>query len=180
MNSNLYQNRHLGFSIEKPALWDFLPVECAVNDARNEPRTPEQVLTLIEPRKPFVYFHLLHEDEHELYPTVQANCRLKDVSLTQAQFLEAMIAGLSKSLLEFQLMESSSEQTMAEIPATYLRCDYLAQGLDGIVCHSIMRAYSLFTSRFTFVLTMIGAFSGIYQRELDFQGILKSIQVTNI
>src|SRR5688572_8352131 len=99
---NKFRSHSLGFEMEKPANWAFLPTIWADKIKKRVDFTKAQSRMIAQAGTPFVYIHYQHESLDYAYPTVQVNARLIEGYMpTMAEFLQKQVEVIERTFPDF-------------------------------------------------------------------------------
>jgi len=180
-NSNSYVNRELGFAIEKPDDWTFLPGQWALNLLinRTDPCGEVNDDLIKYAQEPLVYFHYDHGIEDIVLPTVYAMHRfIRGLdSVDRMSFLRLQIIQLEVVFQDFCLIEATPDGLIAKKPANIIKSTFTAYNSDGDGLECFSRSYVIFTDNCLFAIEMSGPLEGRFCFEETFRAILASVRV---
>ena len=180
-DSNTYVNRELGFSIEKPDDWVFLPGQWALNLLinRTDPSGEANDELIKYAQEPLVYFHYDHGIEDIVLPTVCAMHRVmgRPHSVDRISFLKLQIIQLQHVFQDFCLMEATSDGLISKKPANIIKSTFTAYSPDGDGLECFSRCYAVFTDLCLVAIEMSGPPEGRFSSEEEFKAVLASIRI---
>lgn len=179
--SNTYVNGELGFSIEKPDDWIFLPGQWALNllISRTDPSGEVNDELIRYAQEPLVYFHYDHGIEDIVLPTVCAMHRSIGGlhSVDRMSFLKLQIIQLQVVFDDFCLLDATSDGLIAKKPANIIKSTFTAYNPDGDSLECFSRSYVIFTDSCLFAVEMSGPLEGRFCFEDTFKTILTSVRI---
>jgi len=180
-DSNTYVNRELGFSIEKPEEWIFLPGQWALNLLINRPDPSGEVNDELikHAQEPLVYFHYDHGFDDIVLPTVCAMHRAMGglPSIDRISFLNLQIIQLQHVFQDFCLIEATSDSLISKKPANIIKSTFTSYNLEGEGLECLSRCYVIFADGCLFAVEMSGPLEGRFRSEEQFKAILMSIRI---
>jgi len=123
---NRYYNNDIGFYLEKPEEWVFMPSQWALNiRKRTEYSNDDIALIMQQANTPFVYLQKPLSRQDIAHPTVQATCRYFAQPTTDkiSQLARIQIQTFEKNFTDFSLLEQSSQKGLSGFPANYADSD---------------------------------------------------------
>lgn len=180
-NRNMYVNDELGFSIEKPQTWIFIPKQWAINLLLNrvEPPTKENAELLKYAQEPLVYFHYDHRIMDQVLPTVQVMHRmLVGVdTIDRPTFLRMQLIQLDSVFRNFDLIEATSDGIISARPANIIKSTFTVYNQEGYEMECLSRCYLIFSGDSILAVEMSGPVEGEFRCEEEFKDILTSIRI---
>jgi len=180
-DSNTYVNRELGFSIEKPDDWIFLPGQWALNLLinRTDPSGEVNDELIKYAQEPLVFFHYDHGIGDIVLPTVCAMHRSMGGlhTVDRISFLELQIVQLQVVFHDFCLIEATSDGLISKKPANIIKSTFTAYNPEGKGLECLSRCYVIFTEKRLFAVEMSGPLEGRFRFEDQFRAILMSIRI---
>lgn len=180
-DANTYVNRELGFSIEKPDDWVFLPGQWALNllMSRTDPSGEVNDELIKYAREPLVYFHYDHGVEDIVLPTVCVMHRtiMGLHSVDRISFLKLQIIQLQYVFNDFCLIEATSDGLISKKPANIIKSTFTAYNPEGDGLECFSRCYAIFTDSCLFAVEMSGPLDGGFSFEDRFKAILASVRI---
>ena len=178
---NIYRNNELGFSIEKPEDWIFIPQQWAVNLLINRADPPsERNDELIKyAQEPLVYFHYDHRLSDKALPTVQVMHRMMIGvgSIDRPTFLKMQIIQLEAVFRDFCLLESTSDGIISKRPANIIKSTFTVYNQNGNELECLSRCYLIFAGDHVLSIEMSGPIEGEFCCEKEFKDVLTSIHI---
>lgn len=178
---NTYVNRDLGFSIEKPDDWAFLPGRWALNliMSRTDPSGEVNEELIKYAQEPLVYFHYDHRLDDLVLPTVCAMHRAMAglQSIDRVSFLKMQLIQLEYVFQDFCLIEATSDGIISNKPANIIKSTFTVHYPDGGGLECFSRCYVVFTDTCLFAIEMSGPLEGRFRFEEEFKAILMSIRI---
>jgi len=177
---NIYRNPELGFSIEKPQDWVFMPTAWVLNlKDKAEPFYRELDERVRYARLPFVYFHYDHGISDLVIPTVQVMYRTTcgTSALDRSTILGMQLVQLQIVLDDYCLVEATSNGVISERPANIIKSTHTVNNQNGKAMDCLSRCYVIFTEDAMFVVVMSGPTEGTYRCDREFGEILRSIRI---
>jgi hypothetical protein len=178
---NTYTNPELGFSIEKPEAWCFIPSKWALNLllSRVEPSSGEMDELARYASEPLFYFHYDHGLEDQVLPTVCGTHRIVAGIGTadRATLLRMQMIQLEAVLEDFSLIEATPDGLISRRPANIIKSTFSAYGHAGGKLECLSRSYLIFTGDCMLCVEMSGPCEGEYCCEEEFRDILGSIRI---
>ena len=177
---NIYRNEELGFSIEKPEDWVFMPTSWVLNlKDKADPFYKELDDRIKYARLPFVYFHYNHGIYDMVIPTVQVVYRTANgmSALDRSTILGMQLAQLQVVLKDYCLVEATSDGLISKRPANIIKSTHTVDNQDGLEMDCLSRCYVIFAEHSMFVVVMSGPAEGKYRCDREFNDVLASIRV---
>ncbi len=177
---NIYRNPELGFSIEKPHDWVFMPSSWVLNlKDKADPFYRELDERIRYARLPFVYFHYDHGISDIVIPTVQVMYRTTHgtSALDRSTILGMQLVQLQVVLEDYCLVEATSDGVISERPANIIKSTHTVNNQNGQAMDCLSRCYVIFTEGAMFVVVMSGPVEGSYRCDREFGEILRSIRI---
>ena len=179
-DKNIYRNMELGFSIEKPEEWVFMPLSWVLNmKDKADPFHRELDDRVRYARLPFVYFHYDHGIYNMAVPTVQVMYRTANgtSALDRSTILGMQLFQLQVVLKDYCLVEATSDGLISKRPANIIKSTHTVDNQDGLEMDCLSRCYAIFTDSSMFFVVMSGPVEGEYRCDKEFGDILSSIRV---
>ncbi len=177
---NLYINDELGFSIEKPEDWTFIPKQWAINLIINRADPPSEGNdNLIQyAQEPLVYFHYDHRLSDLVLPTVQAMHRMiiGVSSIDRPTFLRMQLIQLEAVFRDFCLLEATSDGIISKRPANIIKSTFTVFNQNGTELECLSRCYLIFAGDHVLSVEMSGPIGGEFCCEKEFRDVLTSIR----
>lgn len=179
-DKNIYRNEELGFLIEKPEEWVFMPSSWVLNlKDKADPFYKELDEKIKYARLPFVYFHWDHGIYDMVIPTVQVTYRMTNgtSALDRSTILGMQLVQLQVVLQDYCLVEATSDGLISKRPANIIKSTHTVNNQDGMEMECLSRCYVIFTDSSMFVVVMSGPVEGEYRCDKEFGDVLASIRV---
>ena len=123
-----YKNSTLGFSIKKPASWQYLTAEQTKESLKRTDLNDPQMKELITryARAPFFAIAKYKEPHDDLNPSIRVNAReagnLK--GMAPEKIAEMTAAGLSRTFKDYSVVEGPVSTKISGHPAGYMKVNY--------------------------------------------------------
>jgi len=180
MPNNKYYNESIGFYIEKPDNWDFLPTPWVANIKNKTALSNDEISHLMQQANiPFVYIQKPSTRTDIAYPTVQATCRhmANPTAAQRAQMERLQIQLLQNSFKDFDLLLSSNSESVSGHPANYYKAAFSVQNEHGTTFNCISEAWTVFSDNITYSIGLSGSAANRTDYENDINLIFKSIKI---
>lgn len=176
----LFREPLLGFSVEIPEGWQFLPAAWSPSERMKRDMGEQEMLQLAS--KPFCCAMAFHDSPDVGYPTLQVTVRPSAVpDNDQArQVLEASVRGLGMLYEDVVIEEATHEAILSGWRANRIRAVFtLNIEKDGVLrkVRGIGRSWTVFTPGNGFTISMSSSADPAWYREDDFSEIIHSVRI---
>jgi hypothetical protein len=179
MNPNRFAHADLGFQIDKPADWVFLPTPWALSFRRRMDPTDEELSRVMAlAQTPFVYFHYDHGRKDIAYPTVQCTCRaLPPQGVDRRALLAQSQAQLENTFETLEILESTTDAIVSGFPANRITARFSLYGENDheFACESL--SVVVFAGRLAFVMGLSGPTEGVPGLAETLRQVLASVRI---
>ncbi len=184
IDGNSYYNRQLGFYIEKPDTWSFLPKEWTIQMRETTlENNPELKDKLKDAAIPFLSFHLFHNDINFAYPSVNCSCRLINSTpiFDPKSFLNLILRHFNSMFDGFEVLEAYDDFIISGYKGIFIRSTHYVYNSEGepikclnrtIIINKPLNNYSIMYN-----IGLNGNYDGEYCCEEAFNKIIKSIAI---
>lgn len=184
INGNSYYNPQLGFYIEKPDNWSFIPREWTINMKKmaleNNPQWKEK---LSQAAMPFLSFHLFHNDSRFAYPSVNCSCRLiiSGSRFNPKEFLKLNLSFLDSMYENFNVIQAFDDFIISGYQGIFIKATHDVYNSEDILIRTVNRIISIYRpinrEAIMYNIGLNGNYEGEYCCEEDFENIIKSIAI---
>lgn len=180
-DTDTFHDPVLHFTLTKPPSWRFMPAAWSPA-AQQQNSAGSEIEWLQYAKLPFVCIMASHDSDDHTYPTVQVTARpsLVPDSAHAEGILSATIGFLQEQIIDFKLLDSSSEIVIAGCRANYVRSSFTVvseRGDEEKLFPSLGRLYTIFSPGIAFTLSMSSSADPAYFEEEEFREILGSIRI---
>jgi hypothetical protein len=182
-DSNHFYSPTAGFSITKPANWQFASLEQVAANRAVASLKDKGVETQIRQNTnaPLVAILKHPEPYDDLNPSVQAMVRplgqLEGKS--SLELMHLVIPTLQNAMADFTFEVPIQETTIGGMPAAFMKAKYIASNQEGRKFKTYSRLWVIPHGSFLFMISMSGPQQGPDVSEEEFDAMLHSIDFTN-
>lgn len=184
VNGNSYYNQQLDFYIEKPEEWSFMPKEWAINMKETTlENNPELKDILEKAARPFLSFHLFHDNPQLVYPSVNCSCRLirSGLKFDPKKHLDDSINLMDRYFTNFKVIQAFDDFIISGYQGIFLKVSLDVLNSDNIPIKCLNRLIAinrpLYGQAIVYNIGLSGNYNDEYCCEEDFDKIMKSIAI---
>lgn len=181
MNTNRIHSPTAGFTVVKPATWQFASLEQVATNrvvARLKDKELEQQIRQ-RANAPLVVI-LKHPEPHDdLNPSTQVMVRpLGQLEgKTAVELMRLVVPTIQRAMADFAFVEQIQETKVGGISAAYMKAKYTVANPEGREFKTLSRMWILPRGSFMFLISMSGPQEGPDVSETEFKAILDSIKL---
>jgi hypothetical protein len=180
-DTNRFHSPTAGFTIVKPAGWQFASVEQVATNRAVVRLKDKELEQLVRERAtaPLVVITKHPEPHDDLNPSTQVVLRpLGQMADQKPVELLRMVSGnLERGMKDFTFVEPVKEAKVGGLPAATMKAKYTVGNPEGREFKTLARMWLVPRGTFLFMISMSGPQEGPDVSEKDFSAILDSIKI---
>jgi hypothetical protein len=180
-DTNRFHSPTAGFTIVKPASWQFASVEQIATNRAVARLKDEELEELVRQKAstPLVVITKHPEPHDDLNPSTQVI--LRPIGQMQGQppveLLRMATANLERGLKDFTFVDPVKETKVGGLPAATMKAKYTVANAEGREFKTLSRMWMVPRGAFLFMISMSGPQGGPDVSEKEFATILESIRI---
>jgi hypothetical protein len=180
-NTNRFYSPAAGFSIIKPAAWQFASMEAVAANRAVARLKDKELEEQIRQRAttPLVVILKHAEPYDDLNPGTQVMVRPLGPleGKTAVELMRLVIPTIQRAMADFTFVEQIQEAKVSEMPAAYMKAKYTVANQEGREFKTLSRMWIIPRGAFMFMISMSGPQQGPDVSETEFKAILNSIKI---